>query len=115
MKRIFSIFALLLSTSFLASAQQKKGTITDTIQVSGVCGECKERIEKAAYIHGVKRAEWDKDTKNLVVSYKASKVSKEEIEKSIAHAGHDAGDVNASDSSYNKLPSCCAYKEVDDH
>lgn len=115
MKTLFSIIALFISIPFISFAQDQKGTFTEHIQVSGVCGDCKERIEKAAYIPGVKRAEWNKDTKELTVTYKAPKTSLEKIEESIANAGHDAGEIKASDSAYQKLPSCCAYKEVADH
>ena len=111
MKRILSLLAILMAVSTFTSAQNKNKIITEDIPVSGVCDECKTRIEKAAYIPGVKRAEWDEKTKNLKVSFKASKVSLEEIEQSVARTGHDAGTIKAADSAYNQLPSCCAYKE----
>lgn len=117
MKRILGILIIALSIPFFSFAQKAKkpAVVTENIAVSGVCGECKERIEKAAYIPGVKRAEWDKSTKQLTVSYKTSKTTLEEIEKSIATSGHDAGDIKASDSAYHQLPSCCAYKDGHDH
>ena len=115
MKRLFSLLALILMTSAFSFGQNKKGILTEHIKVSGVCNECKERIENAAYIHGVKRAEWDKDSKDLTVTFKADKVTLLQIEESIAKSGHDAGEVKATDSAYNKLPSCCAYKDGHDH
>lgn len=117
MKRILSILAITLFFPLFSNAQEAKlpKVATEHITVRGVCGECKERIEKAAYIPGVKRAEWNKDTKELTVSYKTSKTTLEEIEKSIAAVGHDAGDIKATDSAYGQLPSCCAYKDVQDH
>ena len=117
MKRIFGILAISLSIPFFSNAQEvkKPKVATEHITVKGVCGECKERIEKAAYIPGVKRAEWDKTTKELTVSFKTSKTTIEAIEQNIANAGHDAGDIKASDSAYNELPSCCAYKDGHDH
>lgn len=83
--------------------------------MSGICNDCKERIENAAYLHGVKRADWDKHAQELTVSYKPAKVSLLQIEKSIANAGHDAGEIKASDSAYAQLPSCCAYHEKGTH
>jgi len=117
MKRILSLLAITISTTFFLNAQESKkpAVVTEHITVNGVCGECKERIEKAAYIPGVKRAEWDKNTKELTVSFRTSKTTLEAIETSIAAAGHDAGDIKASDSTYNNLPSCCAYKDGHDH
>ncbi len=112
MKRIFGLIALLLASYSFTFAQQQtdKAVTTETIIVKGNCGECKERIEEAAYLKGVKRAEWNKETKELTVSFRPAKVSLNQIEKSIATAGHDAGEVKASDSAYNTLPPCCAYR-----
>lgn len=109
------MLVIVISTSLLAQGQEKGETITESIKVSGVCSDCKARIEKAAYLPGVRRAEWDKNTKELVVSYRTSKVSLKQIKENIARSGHDAGEVEAPAEAYNKLPSCCAYKEVDDH
>jgi copper chaperone CopZ len=111
MKRIIGIVALLFCSLGLTFAQEKKDIITEKIKVSGNCNQCKKRIENAAYTEGVKRAEWDKSTQVLTVTYKSSKTSLQKIEENIAHAGHDAGNVKASEEDYNKLPGCCAYKE----
>lgn len=114
MKRLLTVSLLTLST--FAFGQGKTSKVqTEKIHVTGVCNDCKERIENAAYLPGVKRADWDKQTQELIVSYKPAKVSLEQIEKSIANAGHDAGTIKASDSAYAQLPSCCAYKEEKTH
>jgi len=110
MKRIFWLIAILFCASFTSYAQASKDITTEKIKVSGTCGQCKKRIEDAAYIPGVKRAEWDKSTKELTVTYRSSKTSLQQIEEHVAQAGHDAGSVKASDSTYNLLPECCAYK-----
>lgn len=113
MKNIFGIIALLLSSFTISFAQEKKEIVTEKIKVSGTCGDCKKRIEKAAYIPGVKRAEWDSQTQLLTVVYRPSKTSVDKIETSIVAIGYDAGDMKASDEAYNKLPQCCAYREED--
>lgn len=110
MKRIIGIIALFLSFTSLSFAQDKD-IATEKIKVSGNCSQCKKRIENAAYIGGVKRAEWDKSSKVLTVTYRPSKTSLTRIEENIAKAGHDAGEVKATDEDYGKLPECCAYKE----
>lgn len=116
MKRILIVSALTLSFFTVAFGQKHSNkVITDKIQVNGICNECKERIENAAYLPGVKRAEWDKNTKTLTVSYKTDKASLAQIEESIAKAGHDAGAIKATDSAYRQLPSCCAYHEQETH
>lgn len=112
MKRIIIFAAILTATGLNSFGQsEKKKVETQTVHVSGVCDDCKERIENAAYIPGVKRADWDKHTHELTVSFKPEKVSIQQIEQSIANAGHDAGHIHATDSAYLKLPSCCAYKQ----
>ncbi len=112
MKRIFGLLALAILLITSSSVYAQKGNIiTDKIKVEGNCSMCKERIEEAAYLPGVKRADWDKDSKTLTITYKSSKVSKQKIEEHIAHAGHDTEDVKADATAYKSLPSCCAYKE----
>ena len=113
MKRILSVIALILCTLGFSFAQDKKDISTEKIKVSGNCEQCKKRIENAAYIGGVKRAEWDKNTKELTVTYRPSKTSLQKIEEHIAKAGHDAGDVKATEEDYKKLPGCCAYRDED--
>lgn len=111
MKRITGILALLICSLNFSFAQDKKDITTEKVKVSGTCDQCKKRIENAAYINGVKRAEWDKDSKELTVTYRPSKTSLKKIEENIAKAGHDAGEVKTTDNQYNQLPECCAYKE----
>src|SRR5690606_38516304 len=112
MKRITGLLVLLMACISLSFGQQKQTASiqTATITVKGNCNECKERIEEAAYLKEVKRAEWDKETKMLTVSFRPAKVSLQQIEQNIAKAGHDAGNSKASDEAYEALPACCAYK-----
>jgi mercuric ion binding protein len=115
MKKIL-FWTLLGTLSYTTTdAQSKKGIVTETIYVDGVCSSCKKRIEDAAYIPGVKHAEWDKDKNILTVSYKADKVTLETISKAVAEKGHNAGDVKADRSTYEKLPKCCAYESNHKH
>jgi len=115
MKKISGIIAILISSFTITFAQDKKDITTENIKVSGNCGDCKKRIENAAYIPGVKRVEWDSHTQILTVTYRPSKTSAVEIETSIAKVGYDAGDIKATDEAYKKLPQCCAYREQDAH
>jgi len=114
MKQFISIIVLIFiaTTTSLAQSHIKK----DTIEVDGNCDMCKKRIENAAYIKGVKRADWDKKDKKLVVVYNDSKTTLEKIEQSVAKAGHNTVHVEATEASYKKLPNCCQYKtEVCEH
>lgn len=107
----------LLIFSFALSVQAfaQNDVDTATVRVEGVCGMCKDRIENAAYIKGVKKATWDKETKTLTVIYKPNKVTLLQIEESIAAAGHDTERVKATEEAYNKVHDCCRYREVETH
>lgn len=84
--------------------------ITSEFTVLGNCGMCKKTIEQAVIsIDGVKKAEWNKETKKLKVTYDKHMVNLDHIHKAIAQAGYDTESVKASDASYNKLPGCCQY------
>ncbi len=96
--------------SFSMSAQEKKSKIdTAKFEVKGVCKMCKERIENAALIKGVKWVEWDKATDTLTVIYRKDKLDIIKVHKSIAESGHTTEKVNCDIDAYNKLPACCAY------
>ncbi len=105
---MIGFISLFISLSGLAQDNTVK---TATILVKGNCEECKERIENAADIKGVKISSWDEKTQILTVTYKSDKVSLVQIEKAIAVSGHDAADIKAGDASYKKLPSCCKYRD----
>lgn len=102
---ILNLFFLLTFSALHAQATLQ----TDTVQVWGNCDMCKKRIETAAFGKGVKKAEWNEITQQLVVVYKTDKTSLEIIEKRIAAAGHDTGHVKADAISYDRLPDCCRY------
>lgn len=106
MKTLLIIITLLFTLSSKAQSTVK----TVTISVQGNCDECKERIENAADIKGVKLCTWNKDTKVASITYVPEKVTLNQIEKAIAKAGYDAGSEKATNAAYTKLPNCCQYK-----
>ena len=101
---ISAVFALVLAIN---SYGQSK---TESFKVSGNCGSCKTRIEKAAMINGVSKADWNKDTKILLLVYNPSKVSSSDVLKKIAAVGHDTEKFLADNKVYNALPGCCQYE-----
>lgn len=112
MKLIYSSIILCMMFILTTNNLLAQGKIkTDTVSVLGNCGQCKERIEEAAYIKGVKYVEWNKTTKVLTVKYNVDKATLDKIEMSIAKAGHDTRDHKASDKEYKQLPGCCAYRD----
>lgn len=110
--KYLAILFIVFSTAYGATAQNVD---TATVWVDGVCGMCQDRIENAAYIKGVKKADWDKETKTLTVVFNPKKVSLSDIEKSIAAAGHDTANFTADESAYQKVHSCCRYREAESH
>lgn len=105
----FSVFAMavcLLSTSYVANAQK----VTEVFEVSGNCGMCEKKIEKAAQEAGAKTAEWDVETKKLTVTFKSSETNLARIQQQVAKAGYDNAGAKASQESYDKLHGCCKYE-----
>ena len=124
-KSIFS-FALLVSViAFFtcsggnAIKQSQEGEQIAQLQetsfkVYGVCGMCKNRIEKAANaVDGVQSAEWDQENNILSFSYDENKVKLDDVHKKIAAVGHDTEKEKATDDVYNALPACCQYERQD--
>lgn len=107
MRTFIVILTCIISLGFKAQTQT---IVTQTLIVKGNCEECKERIENAADIKGVKLCSWDSETKVATVTYNTGKTSLALIQKAIASKGHDAGDVTGSETAYNKLPGCCKYR-----
>ena len=112
MKNIIYIITILLLIGNSAIAQKKAKVKTSEFKVLGLCKMCKERIEEAALIKGVKFAEWNKKTDILKVVFKPSKTSLKAIHKSIAEAGHDTDLLKGNDEAYKNLPSCCKYRDA---
>lgn len=104
--KIFSLAALSLALTTVATAQTK----TETFKVSGNCGMCKTKIEKAAKDAGAKSATWDTDKKELTVSYKSSSTNAAKIQEKIAEVGYDNVGFKATTEAYNKLHGCCKYE-----
>jgi mercuric ion binding protein len=84
---------------------------TVNLKVEGNCGQCKARIEKAAKIEGVNKAEWNQETKILTLAFNPAKVSSDDVLKKVATAGHDNEKFKADDNAYGSLPGCCKYRE----
>jgi periplasmic mercuric ion binding protein len=104
--KILSILALAIVTGSSAYSQEKK----ETFKVSGECGMCKNKIEKAAKTAGASFASWNTETKVLTVKYKSTESNSAKIKQSIAGAGYDTPGYKATNEAYNKLHECCKYE-----
>ena len=106
--QIFLLSFLFISFSSVALAQTK----TEKFNVSGECGSCKKKIEKAAKSAGASYAVWNVDSKELVVKYNNASSNKAKIEQAIAAVGYDTPDYKATDEAYNGLDGCCQYERT---
>lgn len=106
-----TIIILFISFFFSLKIQAQTTVITSTISVKGNCDECKERIENAADIKGVKNSIWSEKTHVLTVTYDTKKVTLVQIEEAIAKAGHTTANKTADPKSYKNLPDCCKYEQ----
>lgn len=115
MKKIVTVLALLIGITTFAQDKNAKASL----EVDGVCGMCKARIEKACLgTKGVKHADWNVETHELQVIFDERKTNVEIVKNEVLAAGHDLMDRKASDEAYAKVHNCCKYRneEVrDDH
>lgn len=108
MKPILTLLVLCLFS--LSFAQDKNAKAT--LEVDGVCGMCKARIEKAAVrTKGVKSALWNIDTHELKLIYDARKTNTDSIAKNVAAVGHDTKKYKATDKAYEAVDPCCKYRD----
>jgi periplasmic mercuric ion binding protein len=103
--KIVSLVSLFMTFAMVSLAQSK----TETIPVSGNCGMCKSKIEKAAKNAGASTATWNKDTKIITVKYNSSTTNAAKIQQGIAAVGYDTRDFKTTDEAYDKLHACCKY------
>jgi len=106
--RILPVIALFMAVPAIMVAQTK----TETFKVSGNCGMCKNKIEKAAKEAGAKSATWDMEAKELTVTYKSSSTNTAKIQQKIADVGYDNVGFTATAEAYNKLHGCCKYERT---
>jgi len=113
-------FQILLTSLLLGFFQLRSQTVppisadtTVTFKVYGACEMCKDRIEGALKIKGIKSADWNVDSKMLTVAYESSRMSLDKIHNRIIGVGHDTELKKANNAVYNKLPDCCLYRDVE--
>ena len=104
--KVLSLVALFMMGTASVFAANK----TEKIEVKGNCGMCEKRIEKAASaVEGVSKADWNKETKKLEVTFDDTKTTTDKIEMAVAAVGHDTPHHKASTAVYDELPGCCKY------
>jgi mercuric ion binding protein len=103
-------FFMLIAFAMISATLFAQTTKTEKIKVYGNCAICKKNIETASKSAGTVSAYWNKNTKWLTVTYDTTKVSNEQIQKSVAAAGYDTESLRGDDKAYNDLDACCQYE-----
>jgi mercuric ion binding protein len=110
MKQFITILTLFLMNFSFAQDKNARASM----EVDGVCGMCKERIEKAAIkTKGVKSAVWTINTHQLDLIYDARKTDLDLISENIAAVGHDTKHIEATEEAYLSVHDCCRYRDDD--
>ena len=108
MKQIITIIALFLMNMTFAQDKNARASI----EVDGVCGMCKERIEMAAIkTKGVKSAVWSIETHQLDLIYDARKTNLDSVSNHVAAVGHDTKAIKATEEAYLSVHTCCRYRD----
>lgn len=108
MKKTILILTLLVTSLTFAQNKNAKASL----EVDGVCGMCKKRIENAAIrTKGVKSAVWNVDTHELKLIYDERKTDLKTISQKIADVGHDTKEIKATDEAYDAVHPCCKYRD----
>jgi copper chaperone CopZ len=110
-----TIIIFIISLIFSVKVQAQSTVQTTSFSVKGNCDECKERIENAADIKGVKNAVWSEEKQALTVTFDSKKVTVEQIESAIAKSGHETEHAKADLKAYDGLPKCCKYQSENCH
>lgn len=109
--KVLSLIAMFVFGTFSVFAENK----TEKFEVKGNCGMCEKRIEKAALsVDGVSKADWNKETKKIVVTFDDAKSNVHKVHMAIAKAGHDTEVHKAKDKVYIELPGCCKYERTEE-
>jgi outer membrane receptor for ferrienterochelin and colicin len=101
-----------LSTTLIAQDAKNEKFTSTVFKVFGACEECKDRIELAIKVRGVRLGIWNVETKMLILEYDSTIISLEKIQNKIVAVGHDLETKKANDKVYNNLDACCHYREM---
>lgn len=105
-------FILFLGAALLfTSSSFGQKTVETSFWVGGTCMHCKERIESALDMKGVKYASYELATHTLTVAYKSKKVTEDQIHTALHAIGHDTSKGKCSEEEYGKISNCCKYRD----
>ncbi len=118
MKKFLVITCLALFSFGVNAQEQKKDKNAKVyLEVDGICGMCKKRIEGAALkTKGVKFASWDVKSHQLSLIMDERKTDVKTVQQSILNVGHDIilsknKKLEAALEAYNSVHPCCKYRD----
>lgn len=115
MKNIKSLQLLFVSLLFILTGAhaQSKAVKTEKIETPTVhCEKCKLKIEQyLSRVDGIQTVKVDFKKKITTVKYITDRTNIEAIKTDIANLGYDAGDVEADEAAYKRLPKSCQTKK----
>ena len=77
---------------------------TETFKVYGNCGMCEKTIEGSLKnVKGIDKADWNKETKMMEVTFDPEVITLTEIKQKIADVGYDTDEIRATEKAYNGL------------
>jgi hypothetical protein len=109
----YILFICLTLVGLVGNSQNSNNYKDTSFKVFGECEQCKDRIELAAKMKGVKTAVWDMDTKILLLQYDPTIIKLEKIQNKIVAVGHDLENKKANNQVYQSLPACCHYRATE--
>lgn len=99
----------------LSSCSSVKNARTETVRINGNCGMCEATIEEAGLQKGLSEVDWDKVSRDAVITYDSTRTTADAVLRRIAEAGYDNQSYLAPDAVYDKLPMCCHYERTGRH
>lgn len=109
MKKVLYLIAIISVLIYSCTGNSTTG-VEKSVKVWGNCEKCKTRIESACQLKGVSKAEWNVDSKLLVLKLDTNTIKVSEVLKNLSNAGHDNESFFANDYAYSSLPECCQYE-----
>lgn len=110
--RSISLLLSALVPALLTSCSSVKNPRTETVRINGNCGMCEATIEEAGLQKGLSEVDWDKVSRDAVVTYDSTRTTADAVLRRIAEAGYDNQAYLAPDAVYDKLPVCCHYERT---
>lgn len=81
-----------------------------TMKVYGICGMCKDRIEKTAKnVLGVTSALWNEESQMVTITFQEGLFTEMDLHQELTAVGHDTDKMKATDEVYENMHGCCKY------